>query len=314
MRLRSKIAATATSVLLVALAPVARADSGSSADPDDAAGVLDVKSMSHSNNSESVTYRLEMYEPFAPSEVFSLLWEFDFNGDGVPAEGCIRFSRLGLTTNILRGSLSEECGPEVWATADARFVSGNAIEITLPLIDLVECCRLQSGTYGYRVTTLDFNGVEDVAPEGSLVSHGGISAPEPRRGADETVPTRAEGSRRSGGGVFERIGEFVDNVVGETVGDVVGAVAGGIGGAFIFATSGLCSGSSCFAIGLGAPVLAAILALFVIRAVQRRRRLLTPDQDEHSDLWKPRSQTGNSSFASSFPPSDTVQHVPDDTG
>ena len=299
------------SLFLIALSTVARADSGSSNDPDDAAGPLDVKSMSHTNNSESATYRLEMYEPFTSSDAHSILWEFDFNGDGIPSEGCIRFSRLGLTSNILRGSLSEECGPEVWATADAQFVSENAIEITLALIDLVECCRLESGTYGYRVTTLDFNGVEDIAPEGGLVSHGGISAPEPRPGSDETVPSRAKGTTDSEEGIFQRLGEFVDNVVGERVGGVVGAVAGGVAGAFVFAASGLCSGGSCFAIGLGVPLVAGIVGVLAIRAIQRRRKQAS-DQERYEDSRSPRSQAGNVAFASSFPPADSVQRAPAD--
>lgn len=285
---------TVLALLLVALASTfarAHADPGSGSDPDDTAGPLDVKVLSHENDDTTITYRLEFSEPVRLADVWTIRWEFDFNGDDNTGDACIVFSRLG-STDTLRGSLAAECGPEVWATTDARFVADNAIEMTLQLIDLVECCGLKSGSYSYQVTTLDHDRVEDHAPEGTLVRHDGIEAPDPRPGSQETVQGSSGDDAPSG---------FLERV-GSALGTAISKVGGGVSGAFVFAARGLCAGPSCITLGLLAPVIAAFVAWPVLRAIRRRQE--RPDAENGP---VPRSQPGNTPFNSTSAPGDSVQ-------
>jgi len=282
--------AAALLVASVVIVVPARADSGSWSDPGANGGPLEIKSLSHTDSETAITYRIEFYKPVRLTDIWTLLWEFDFNGDGTPGEACIRFSRLG-GSQILRGVLSANCGPEVWATTDARFTGDNTIEMTLQLIDLVECCGLRSGTYGYRLTTTDHKAQGDHAPDQGLVLHKGIRAPAPRSSSQQTQDGGGGQTARRGDGVGAGIGGFIDKAVG------------GVSGAFSFAARGLCAGPSCMSLGFGVPVVAIVVGWLVVQAIRRRRAGAARD---------PRSQPGNIPFAQSSPPGDSVPSMRDD--
>ena len=277
MRVRKHLVA-ATVLLVLLWAGSAAADSGSSDDPRDTGGKLDVARVAHGNDGENATYRLETHEAFDIADVFQISWQFDFDQDGNPADACVLMKRIG-TTHILRAELYGECGQETWATADARLTS-NSIEFSLPLIDLVEGGGLQPGRdYSYRVTTQDSGGAEDTVPEEGLAVHEDVPAPTPRPGSAETQLGYEgdEGLRRgAGGGARSAVEAREEGAI-----DVDGRPAEGIIGEevrsasanrpeFRFGPVPVCSGSFCFAVAAGVPLLAA--AVFVLTRIALRRR------------------------------------------
>jgi hypothetical protein len=271
-------------VLTVVAAASVRADAGGANDPDDSAGRLDIRRVSHVNDDDSVTYRLETYEPFGVDDIYLIDWAFDFNGDGMPADACIRLQRLG-TTDTLRGAFFGECGPETWATSDARIVDGNALEISFPLIDLVEGGGLQPGsTYAYRVTASDTNRIEDTAPEDQLVEHSDVPAPTARPGSADTQlgfpGERAEPGDPAPAGRAQQTGAEGAAVGAEPSGDGDAKADGPL--AAIPVIGNLCSGPMCFAIGVGAPAIVVVVLALILMAIRARRRLRSSGPDDHA--------------------------------
>ncbi len=297
-RVRTTLAGIA--LLVLAFPRSAVADSGAFDDPKDSSGALDIARISHENDDDSATYRVEFHEPFTLDDVDGLAWEFDFNSDDRPAEACALMGKIG-TTGILRASFYRDCGPEAWATADARL-GERAIEFTLPLIDLVEGGGLRPGEpYGYRVIARDRSGIEDTAPEQTLVPHEDVPAPTARPGSAETELGYPGERAGSGAGNAARPAGAEDSLVpGAGEGPAAGNDDGLLGVSFRFGPIPVCSGISCFALGVGAPIGVYALFRFAVRARTRRRepagqQAPAPD-DATSGDEAPRSHPGHSSF------------------
>ena len=262
-------------VLLLAMNGRALADDGSFDDPDDSSGRLDIRRVSHTNSDDSVTYRIDFEDQLRLEDVDLISWGFDFTDDGNPADACILLQRIG-SLRVLRGAFYPECGPEVWSTNDAR-VEGSALEITFSLLDLVEGGGLRPGEpYSYRVSVRDHDQVEDSAPDDALVEHTDIPEVTPRPGSADTLlgnagegtrlPGRSHGETDAGGdpddGTQARTAESAEEADGPLDG---GPLAG------VPVIGDLCTGSMCFALGLGIPVVAAIVGWFVVTTLRRRR-------------------------------------------
>jgi hypothetical protein len=278
----------------------AAAESASFDDPKDPGGALDIARIGHVNDDDSATYRVEFHESFGLDDIDGLAWEFDFNGDGRPAEACALMRKIG-TTGVMRASFFRDCGPEAWATADAR-VEDRAIEFTLPLIDLVEGGGLRPGeVYSYRVIARDASGVEDTAPEQALAQHEDVPAPTARPGSAETELGFPGERGSAGAGNAARPAGSEDRLVpgvGEGPAPAEGH-AKGVG--FRFGPIPVCSGASCFAVGVGAPIAAYALFRIGSRVVRAHRRMEAPAvpvavDDDPSLEPEPRSHPGHSSF------------------
>jgi hypothetical protein len=288
-------------VALLSMLPTgAAADSASFDDPKDSNGALDIAKIGHTNDEDTATYRIEFHDQFGLDDVDGLAWEFDFNGDGRPAEACALMRKIG-TTGTLRASFFRDCGPEAWATADAR-IEERAIEFALPLIDLVEGGGLRPGeTYSYRVVARDADGVEDTAPEQELAQHEDVPAPTARPGSAETELGFPGESGAAGAGNAARPAGSEDQLVpgeGEGPAPTEGRAKGV---SFRFGPIPVCSGASCFAVGVGAPIAAFVLYKLGSRIVRARRHEDPPaaplDNDEQAPAdTRPRSHPGHSSF------------------
>lgn len=319
---RTTLLVMALAALTLARHPV-RADAGARSDPDDSPGRLDISRIGHTNDGENVIYRLETYDGFVVDDVKLITWDFDFNNDGKAADACILIERI-VTEPILRGGFYSECGPELWSTADARQ-EGNVLEITIPVLDLVEGGGLRPGdAYGYRVVTRDIDGVEDPAPDEALVEHTGTPEVTARPDAGDTIlgypgeDTRAPG-RSQGGGQTAPAAE--EQPAGSSSATTDSASTDDVGRGFagtatastpeadetgaldrIPVIGSFCSGTLCFVMGLLSPLLAAVVGLAVVVRVRRRRRLGAPVQDDPGsalttgDTSPPTSTTGSRSY------------------
>lgn len=260
--------------LAVALAVprAALADSARFDDPDDTNGALDIASVSHDNDDETATYRVDFHDPFRLEDVDGLAWEYDFDADGEPSEACALMRKIG-TTGILRASFYRDCGPEVWATADAR-TSDRAIEFSLPLIDLVEGGGLRPGEpYSYRVVAKDSSGVEDVAPEERLAPHEDVPAPTARPGSAETELGFPGEQAADGAGNAARPAGAEDRLIpGEGEGPAPEGAGAPARVRLRFGPIPICAGASCFALGVGAPAAVFVLIKLVVPRVRARRK------------------------------------------
>lgn len=165
-------------IFLLGMTGRAVADAGDFSDPDDTNGALDVAKVSHSDDEENVTYRVEMHDGFDVERDFFLIqWDFDLDGDGVPQESCIQLEQIGNDEGGLQAALYPGCGPETYATAAATR-DGNAIEVRFPLRDVVLGAALPANKkFAYRVTAKDRSSNVDIVPNDGLVEQGGL--PEP---------------------------------------------------------------------------------------------------------------------------------------
>lgn len=160
----------------------AAAVSASAADPDDVALALDLKTVAHEDDGQSISYTLETYEPF-PDEATNFEWRIDKSGDRVP--DLFVTAEWGESGEGLIG-IVEDAAENQLAEATVSKTAPNAIRVSFPTTVL--------GTvpsYDYNVlahTDVNANGEvdrgeQDLAPDTGLYRH--------RLGTEAQAPTAA---------------------------------------------------------------------------------------------------------------------------
>src|SRR5687768_9099018 len=147
-----------------ALAPTRHARAAASDPNETDSGKLDIKTLSHRDGQldgdaeEDVMWVLDFHEAFTPAtDFFKIQWDFDFNGDGVPAEACLSLEQV--SPGVFRGTMFPGCGSENVGTNDATADPPTApthIELKFPKSSLV-AAGMQSNAafYNYRVVSTD---------------------------------------------------------------------------------------------------------------------------------------------------------------
>ena len=122
--------------------------SGTTNDPDDVAGPIDVLSVWHAHSADTVTYSVTTYEPFPTSAVSQWLWSLDFGDSasgGVDACVAVTAADGALRAGLQRGP----CVTDMPSNAAVDHVDGSStLILTVPLRALRDA-GLSGDSYRY---------------------------------------------------------------------------------------------------------------------------------------------------------------------
>ena len=186
MSKRSRAGAIAI-VLMVAIAGMitaADALTGGASDPDDTTGT-DISNAYHSDDGAAVTLGFQAVEDFAATEV-NAKWDLDLDG-AAGFEDCITLKRV---SGVLRAQAFNDCGPEIFSSADATRPANNKVEFKVLLSDLQGIGLSPTATsFKYRLANTNSAGNTDQVPDVVTDSITNTLGADPSTPSPTPVPT-----------------------------------------------------------------------------------------------------------------------------
>lgn len=170
-------------------------------DPDDVAGVLDLRQLRHSNTSSEVTYEAQMYDDFGLDYVTDMTWTIDVDGDSA-SDVCVDVRWVAAKQGLDAIVYGKGCQGAQIGEGSATKAAPATVRVTYPL-ELLRKSGLSGSSYRYRVQSAFVLGQSNIggdkAPDdGSFgITHnlaGGAS------GGSRTTGTTATGSRTTSTG------------------------------------------------------------------------------------------------------------------